>query len=94
MQDDEREALAQLLTEDTLRPILEELGVRLRMSEPAEVLRIALAILATASEEKSAHGALLLLEYPNGNCKELVFWQSYAPRLVVSNGQRIYPPLP
>jgi hypothetical protein len=82
--------LACLLTDATLRPILEEIGERLRMTEPAEVLRVALAILSTASEEKAARGARLLLEYPNGACKELRFWkQGGGPKLVARDGQLV-----
>jgi hypothetical protein len=87
--DNDSDILAEFLTGETLRPILSEIGARLGTTEPAEVLQVALAVFSTVSDEKVAHGARLLLEYPNGDCKELKFWKTSSPKLVAKNGKLV-----
>jgi hypothetical protein len=72
------DALAQLLADTTLRPMLEEIGARLRVSEPAEVLRVAFAAIMPAGEEKAPRGARLFLQYLNGDPRTPVLESGWA----------------
>ncbi len=83
---DDNNSLKQLISEEVLRPILLEIGLVVHISDPAEVLKAALTIFATAGSEKNEHGARLFLDYPNGMSREMVFCQAFGPKLVAKDG--------
>ena len=79
--------IAHIIHDEHFRPTLEELGRRLNITQ-GEVLVMALAIVAHATDEREEGRAKLLLQYPTGDYSEIVFWKpETGPRLVAVGGK-------
>lgn len=88
--DTKHDALAELLNDDSFRPILAALGAQLNIDDPVAVIVAGLSVLTVANEARLSKGATLLLQYPSGDWNEMVFWNERGgPRLIAKNGQLV-----